>query len=90
MTILGGVGTLVGPVIGAGLVEYLKELLSAINIEVTGFWTALIKPFLGDTWLLTLGLVFMAVVAFLPGGLMELPKKILALGRRLRPQEEAS
>lgn len=82
MTILGGVGTLVGPVIGAGLVEYLKELLSAINIEVTGFWTALIKPFLGDTWLLTLGLVFMAVVAFLPGGLMELPKKIMALFKR--------
>ena len=82
MTILGGVGTLVGPVIGAGLVEYLKEFLSAININVTGFWTALIKPFLGDTWLLTLGLVFMAVVAFLPGGLMELPKKIMALIRR--------
>lgn len=82
MTILGGVGTLVGPVIGAGLVEYLKELLSAINIEVTGFWTALIKPFLGDTWLLTLGLVFMFVVAFLPGGLMELPKKIANVFKR--------
>ena len=90
MTILGGVGTLVGPVIGAGLVEYLKELLSAINIEVSGFWTALIKPFLGDTWLLTLGLVFMAVVAFLPGGLMELPKKIMALINRMRGKGDAS
>ena len=34
MNILGGTGTLVGPVIGAGVVEYLKELLSAINIQV--------------------------------------------------------
>ena len=90
MTILGGVGTLVGPVIGAGLVEYLKELLSAINIEVSGFWTALVKAFLGDTWLLTLGLVFMAVVAFLPGGLMELPKRLAALVQRLRKRGDGA
>ena len=31
MTILGGVGTLVGPVIGAWLIKYFENIFSAIN-----------------------------------------------------------
>jgi len=31
----------------------------------------ILYPFVGKGWHLTLGLVFMAVVIFLPGGLME-------------------
>ena len=31
MTILGGVGTLVGPVLGAGLIKYFENIFSAIN-----------------------------------------------------------
>lgn len=82
MTILGGVGTLIGPVLGAGIIEYLKEFLSAISIDVTGFWTGLQRLLFGETWHLTLGLVFMFVVAFLPGGLMTLPAKIRELLKR--------
>jgi len=83
MTILGGVGTLIGPVLGAGVIKYMENILSKINQEVLYQWFAIlpdglqdflvtiIYPFVGKGWHLTLGLIFMAVVIFLPGGLLE-------------------
>jgi len=35
------------------------------------FMVAVIHPFIGKGWHLTLGLLFMLVVIFLPGGLVE-------------------
>ncbi|MEL7025969.1 MAG: branched-chain amino acid ABC transporter permease, partial [Pseudomonadota bacterium] len=84
MAILGGVGTLIGPVLGAGLIKYMENILSTINDNVLHQWFAfmpdglenfmvtIIHPFIGKGWHLTLGLIFMAVVIFLPGGLVEL------------------
>ena len=37
----------------------------------------LVYPFVGKGWHLTLGLMFMAVVIFLPGGLMDGAKRIV-------------
>ncbi|MEM1040240.1 MAG: branched-chain amino acid ABC transporter permease [Pseudomonadota bacterium] len=83
MTILGGAGTLIGPVLGAGLIKYLENIVSKINETVLNGWfewmpdglqdavVAIIYPFVGKGWHLTLGLMFMLVVIFLPGGLME-------------------
>ena len=83
MTILGGVGTLIGPVLGAGVIKYMENILSKINQEVLyqwfsvlpeglqDFFVTIIYPFVGKGWHLTLGLIFMAVVIFLPGGLVE-------------------
>ena len=83
MTILGGVGTLVGPVIGAWLIKYFENILSALNDNILArFWSFLPEgvaevmvkitgKFVGDGWFLTLGLVFVLVVIFLPGGIME-------------------
>jgi ABC-type branched-subunit amino acid transport system permease subunit len=34
MTILGGIGTLVGPVIGAAVIKYAENIFSAINKSV--------------------------------------------------------
>ncbi|MEO1732175.1 MAG: branched-chain amino acid ABC transporter permease, partial [Pseudomonadota bacterium] len=43
----------------------------------------LIYPFVGKGWHLTLGIIFMLVVIFLPGGLVEGGQRIMAwLGRR--------
>ena len=83
MTILGGVGTLIGPLLGAGLIKYFENIFSAFN-EQTLHHTFSFLPepaqnvavsiahlFVGEGWHLTLGLLFMAVVIFLPGGLME-------------------
>ncbi|MFK7865959.1 MAG: branched-chain amino acid ABC transporter permease [Alphaproteobacteria bacterium] len=83
MTILGGVGTLLGPLIGAGAIKYFENIFSAFNDKVlaeifafmpeslSNIFTFIVGPFVGDGWHLTLGALFMLVVIFLPGGLME-------------------
>jgi len=94
MTILGGAGTLIGPVLGAGLIKYMENILSKINKDILHQWFAflpdgfedflitLIYPFIGKGWHLTLGLIFMLVVIFLPGGLVEGGQRIARLFSR--------
>ncbi|WP_428515730.1 branched-chain amino acid ABC transporter permease [Roseovarius sp.] len=93
MTILGGAGTLIGPVLGSGAIKYMENILSKINKDILHEWFAfmpdgledfvitIVYPFIGKGWHLTLGLIFMAVVIFLPGGLVEGGQRI---GRLLR------
>ncbi|HIF35171.1 MAG TPA: branched-chain amino acid ABC transporter permease [Candidatus Thioglobus sp.] len=88
MTILGGVGTLFGPLIGVGVIKYLENIFSAINDAVLHnffsfmpLWAenllvAITAPFVGEGWHLTLGILFMIIIIFLPGGLMEGFQKI--------------
>ncbi|MCB4455465.1 branched-chain amino acid ABC transporter permease [Leisingera sp. McT4-56] len=83
MTILGGAGTLIGPVLGAGFIKYFENIFSKINDNVLHTWFSflpdgmedavvfIIHPFIGKGWHLTLGILFMLVVIFLPGGLVE-------------------
>jgi branched-chain amino acid transport system permease protein len=53
MVIVGGIGTLVGPVIGAMIFILTEEILSSYT----------------EHWMLLTGLIFVAMVIFLPGGL---------------------
>ena len=88
MSILGGVGTLIGPVLGAGLIKYFENIFSKINDNLLHQWfsflpqgfevfmVTIILPFIGKGWHLTLGLMFMGVIIFLPGGLVELGQRI--------------
>lgn len=90
MTILGGVGTLLGPVIGAWLIKYLENIFSAFNTQMLNrffeflpdglqqFVVTISSKFVGEGWHLTLGLMFMLVVIFLPGGLVEGARRIAA------------
>lgn len=55
MTIIGGVGTLVGPIIGATIVQLL------------GYW---LERWFGATWTLIYGTLFMVIVIFLPYGIV--------------------
>jgi ABC-type branched-subunit amino acid transport system permease subunit len=83
MTILGGAGTLLGPVIGAGIIKYFENIFSAFNERaLEQFFSflpegldhaaaAITGMFVGEGWHLTLGLMFVLVVVFLPGGLMQ-------------------
>ena len=102
MTILGGVGTLIGPVLGAGLIKYFENIFSKINDNLLHQWfsflpqgledfmVTVIYPFIGKGWHLTLGLMFMAVIIFLPGGLVELGQRISKLWqKRERAQTDA-
>lgn len=94
MTILGGVGTLIGPVLGAGLIKYMENIVSKINEATLHTWfaflpdgledvvVALIYPFIGKGWHLTLGIVFMLIVIFLPGGLVQGGQKVMGVFRR--------
>lgn len=106
MTILGGAGTLIGPVLGAGFIKYMENIVSTINKSTLEGWFAifpdglsdvfvtLIYPFVGKGWHLTLGLMFMLVVIFLPGGLVEGGQRFATIFRRDRnsknPEQSAA
>ncbi len=94
MAILGGVGTLIGPIVGAGFNEYFKNILSKINDGVLHQWLSFLPDglenfivgilhyFVGKGWHLSLGLLFMMVIIFLPGGLVEGGQKLVKLFKR--------
>ena len=96
MTILGGAGTLIGPLLGAGIIKYFENIFSAVNRtqlgEVFGFLpepvtdalVSISSLFVGEGWHLTLGILFMLVVIFLPGGLMEGFSRLAQWWRRRR------
>ncbi|SLN43224.1 leucine/isoleucine/valine transporter permease subunit [Roseivivax jejudonensis] len=102
MTILGGAGTLIGPVLGAGVIKYFENIFSKLNDSVLHGWfaflpdglenfvVAIVHPFVGKGWHLTLGLMFMAVVIFLPGGLVEGGQRLSRLFRRKSGPETRS
>ena len=103
MTILGGTGTIVGPILGAGLIKYMENILSKINADILYEWFAMlpdsiadilvfvIYPFIGKGWHLTLGIIFMCVVIFLPGGLVEGGQRIGNMfGRKKKTEGEKS
>lgn len=83
MTILGGAGTISGPILGAAIIKYFENIFSALNDSalasafsflphsVQEFVVTILSPFVGEGWHLTLGLLFMVIVIFLPGGIME-------------------
>ena len=103
MTILGGSGTLLGPVIGSGLLKGAEVRLSAQNdrtlaetfsflpegVQDAAVWVS--SAFVGEGWHLTIGLMFMVVVIFLPGGLMEGFRRIAGLfGKGSKPSGAAT
>jgi branched-chain amino acid transport system permease protein len=60
MVILGGPGTLVGPALGAGIIVFLKNFISAYT----------------HRWLLIIGGIYILAILYVPGGVMELGKRL--------------
>jgi len=60
MVVLGGAGTLIGGVIGAAVVFFVREYLSTLV-----HW-----------WQYVLGGIYVLVILYLPGGLMSIPQRI--------------
>ncbi|MCL6641609.1 MAG: branched-chain amino acid ABC transporter permease [Candidatus Rokubacteria bacterium] len=72
MVIVGGSGTLIGPMFGAAFFLLLEHHLSAVT----------------DSWALVLGLIFIAVVIFVPDGLYGLVRRRPPAVARSRPVPE--
>ena len=68
MVIMGGIGTLVGPVVGAMVFILIQEILSSYT----------------EHWMIFTGVVFVLMVIFLPGGLVGTARRLAARGDRRR------
>jgi len=100
MTILGGVGTLFGPILGAATIKYFENIFSAVNDQVlqsaysfmpewlSDFAILITRPFVGEGWHLMLGVLFMAIIIFLPGGIIEGVRRITGIFRKSKQIEE--
>jgi len=73
MALMGGAGTVFGPILGAGAFVTLEELVWANFLEYNRA---------------ILGLIIVALIFFLPGGLMNLPARLGLTGRRHRRSPE--
>lgn len=102
MTILGGVGTLFGPIVGAWLIKYFENIFSAINTNMLSNFFSFLpdglqslmvtisSKFVGEGWHLTLGLMFVLIVVFLPGGLVEGAKRLFTRSDKNKKKNAAS
>ncbi|MFB4203529.1 branched-chain amino acid ABC transporter permease [Arhodomonas aquaeolei] len=61
MSVIGGVNTLLGPMIGAAFMLFFENVVQA---------------FIGEQWKLILGAIFVLVVIFLPGGFIDLARRV--------------
>ena len=109
MTILGGVGTIIGPILGAALIKYFENIFSAFNDQTLndifsflpdqlqeGF-VSVTSLFVGEGWNLSLGILFVIIVVFLPGGVTEGLNRIgrfglrrLGIGHKSKNEDETS
>lgn len=101
MTIVGGVGTLIGPLLGVGIIKYFENIFSSLNADtlhqtfsVLPDWlenivVTITSYFVGDGWHLTLGMLFMVIVIFLPGGVMDSFERIASAVRKFSKRSEA-
>jgi len=74
MAVLGGMGTLYGPLVGAGVFVGVEDYLSSYT----------------DQWGLVLGVLFVGIVIFAPAGLVSVPRAISTRFRPSRSEEGES
>lgn len=72
MCILGGPGTLIGPAVGAGIIVFLKNFLSAYT----------------ERWLLIIGSIYILTILYAPGGLGGLVRHFMTARSELESSNE--
>jgi len=73
MVVIGGMGTLYGPVVGAVVLVMAEYYLQPAMVTIAGAlvgWPLLPALFDPDRWLLWLGLLFVLIVYFFPSGIV--------------------
>ncbi|MEK4630191.1 MAG: branched-chain amino acid ABC transporter permease [Solibacillus sp.] len=60
MTIIGGVGTLIGPILGAGVIEFAQHYLSGLARQYPIF----------ERWIIFFGILYILAVIFFPRGIV--------------------
>ncbi|MCA1059558.1 branched-chain amino acid ABC transporter permease [Rossellomorea aquimaris] len=66
MTIIGGVGTLIGPIVGAGLIEFAHHWLTELAKTYPIF----------ERWIIFFGILYILAVMFFPAGIVGSFKKV--------------
>jgi branched-chain amino acid transport system permease protein len=74
MTLLGGMGSFIGPFIGAGVFLYLEDVLSAIT----------------PNWMIFLGVIFVLCVLFFPSGIWGTVKEFSLKRKKVDPPPSAT
>lgn len=79
MTIIGGVGTLIGPIVGAGIIELTQHYLSGLAKDYPIF----------ERWIIFFGIIYILAVIFFPRGVVgtvrEKMWKRRAMKREMKP-----
>jgi branched-chain amino acid transport system permease protein len=82
MVILGGPGTLLGPVLGAFTLVFLRNVVSSVPFGIGPF-------IIGERWTLILGVIYILVVMFAPRGILG-EVLVRTRGRRTASQTPAA
>jgi len=75
MTVLGGAGSLVGPIFGAFIFEYVANVISGVSLPVIGA--------IGSLWRIVLGGVFVVIIWAFPKGIYPGIRSVLLRIKRL-------
>jgi branched-chain amino acid transport system permease protein len=70
-TMFGGVGTLVGPMFGAGIITLITDTLSS---QFRMQW--------GGVHLIILGIILIVITIFLPRGILSIPERVRSRGKK--------
>lgn len=73
MSVIGGVNTLLGPMLGATFMLYFENVIQGL---------------IGEQWKLVLGTVFVLMVIFMPGGFMDIWRRIRARFGKPSPRRD--
>ncbi|MGG1676731.1 branched-chain amino acid ABC transporter permease [Neobacillus sp. NRS-1170] len=80
MTIIGGVGTLIGAIIGAGLIEFAHDWLTELAKTHVIF----------ERWIIFFGILYILVVMFFPKGIVGTLRSITWKRKREHPVKKAA
>lgn len=72
VTVIGGIGTIAGPIIGSAVLISLQEYLKTVSF---------LQSF-SSLYLIVYGLLIMLVIVYLPGGIVEGIRKLRGIGKR--------